>query len=152
VHLQFWGDLWTSMLSCVFCSVHVNSIHIFVYTVCSWSVPNVANSDLQFRTLLIIPESERILSTTPQDTPSRKTSLKCPHLEKDCHILGCYATRSGNSLPTFRDNLSVQSSVGQESIVPYSSVKNPDSGFLIPKMWPIRCSETSVRNYHKHAV
>ena len=38
---------------------------------------------------------------------------------------------SGNSLPTFRDNLSV----------PYSRVKNL-------KMGPVGCPETSVRNYH----
>ena len=30
--------------------------------------------------------------------------------EEDCALLGCYAVSSGNSLPTFRDNRSVQSS------------------------------------------
>jgi hypothetical protein len=35
--------------------------------------------------------------------------------EKNCAFLGCYAVSSGNSLPTFRDNLSV----------PSSRVKNP---------------------------
>jgi len=35
-------------------------------------------------------------------------------VEKNCALLGCYAASSGNSLPTFRDNL----------LVPSSSVKN----------------------------
>jgi len=34
---------------------------------------------------------------------------------ESCDLLGCYAASSGNSLPTFGDNLSV----------PLSSVKNP---------------------------
>jgi len=35
--------------------------------------------------------------------------------DENCVLLGCYAASSGNSLPTFRDNLSV----------PSSGVKNP---------------------------
>ena len=34
---------------------------------------------------------------------------------KNCALLGCYAASSGNSLPTFRDNLSVPSSGFQDS-------------------------------------
>jgi len=44
-------------------------------------------------------------------------------------LLGYYAASSGNFLPTFRDNLSVPSSIPL-------------------KMGPISCPETSVRNYH----
>jgi hypothetical protein len=54
--------------------------------------------------------------------------------------MGCYAASGGNSLRTFRDNLSV----------PSSGVKNPtselDSWPL--KMGPTGCPETSARNYH----
>jgi hypothetical protein len=31
-------------------------------------------------------------------------------VDENCALLGCYAASSGNSLPTFRDNLSVPSS------------------------------------------
>ena len=46
-------------------------------------------------------------------------------VDKNCFLLGYYATSSGNFLPTFR---------------------NKDSWAL--KMGPISCPETSVRNYH----
>jgi len=45
-------------------------------------------------------------------------------------VLGYYAASSGNSLPTFRDTLSVPSS------------------FLNLKMGPTGCPETSIRNSH----
>ena len=64
---------------------------------------------------------------TPTDT--RGESVTCKMLnrnktvisgfrrvgDKNCILLGCYAASSGNSLPTFRNNLSV----------PSSKVKNP---------------------------
>jgi hypothetical protein len=46
-------------------------------------------------------------------------------------LLGCYAASVGYSLPTFRENL----------LVPSSMIKNP------LKMGPIGCPETSIRNY-----
>jgi len=51
-------------------------------------------------------------------------------------ILAYYAAISNNSLPTFRDNLLVQS----------SRVKNPELWSL--NIGPTRCTETSVKNYH----
>jgi hypothetical protein len=45
---------------------------------------------------------------------------------------------SGNSLPTFRDNLSV----------PFSRVKKSKKTSLPLKMEPIGCPETLVQNYH----
>ena len=36
-------------------------------------------------------------------------------IAENCHLLGYYATSSGNSLPTFRDNLSAMILKGQES-------------------------------------
>ena len=61
------------------------------------------------------------------------------HFE-NCAFLRYYEASSGNSLPTFRDNL----------LVPSSRVKNTriflDSWLL--KMGPIDCPETSARNYH----
>jgi hypothetical protein len=47
---------------------------------------------------------------------------------KNCALLVYYAANSGNSLPTFRDNISALS-LGQ-------------------RRGPIGCPETSVRNYH----
>jgi hypothetical protein len=32
---------------------------------------------------------------------------------ENCALLGCYATSSGNSLPTFRDNITVQYSMDE---------------------------------------
>jgi len=49
-------------------------------------------------------------------------SVFCVTLYSD--LLGCYTVSSGNSLPTFQENLSVL------------------------KMGPIGCPETSARNYH----
>ena len=52
-------------------------------------------------------------------------------VDEICVFLGYYAASSGNSLPTFQDNLSV----------PSSRPKNPSW------MEPIGCPETSIRNY-----
>jgi hypothetical protein len=51
-----------------------------------------------------------------------------PHLQ-GCTLLGYHAASSGNSLPTFRDNLSA-----------------PSSG--VEQMGPKGCPEMSARNYH----
>ena len=52
-------------------------------------------------------------------------------VDQKCALPGYYAAISGNTLPTLREKLSVQSS-GIDSL----------------KMGPIGCPETSVRNYH----
>jgi len=59
-------------------------------------------------------------------------------VDENCTLLGYYATGSGNSLTTFRDNLSV----------PFLRVQN--SWPL--KKGPIGCSETSVRKYQYSLV
>ena len=69
---------------------------------------------------------------------------------ENCALLGYYAASSGNSLPTFRDNLPVHFSrvknpgplptIREELSVPSSS--NPS------KMGPTVCHESSVSNYH----
>jgi len=56
----------------------------------------------------------------------------CREVDENYILLGCYAVRSGNSLPTFRDSLSLPSS--RDS---WPSKKRP-----------IGCPKTSVRNYH----
>jgi len=48
-------------------------------------------------------------------------------VDEICALLGYYAAYSGNSLPAFRDNLSVP---------------------LPSNMGSIGCPETSIRNYH----
>ena len=52
-------------------------------------------------------------------------------IDENCALLGYYAARCGNFLPTLRDNLSVSS----------STVKTLETG-------RIGCPETSARNYH----
>ena len=54
-----------------------------------------------------------------------------------CAFIGYYAAKSSNSLPSFRDNLSVSS----------SRVKKPKI-YLPLKMGTTGCQETLVRNYH----
>jgi hypothetical protein len=49
---------------------------------------------------------------------------------ENCALLGCYEACSGNSLPTFRDEVSV----------PFLRFKKISG--------PIGCPETSVRNYY----
>jgi hypothetical protein len=44
---------------------------------------------------------------------------------ENCALLDYYAASSGNYLQTFRDNLSVQSSVIKNLLVPTFDVKNP---------------------------
>jgi len=52
---------------------------------------------------------------------------------KKCALLGCYAAGSGNSLPTFRDNL----------LVPFSVFKNrkkacnPNAEFVWGTVWAV---------------
>jgi len=59
-------------------------------------------------------------------------------VEEICALPGHSAAWSGNFLRTFQDNLSALS----------SRVKNPRRVSWPLKMGPIRCTETSVRNYH----
>ena len=66
---------------------------------------------------------------------SSKKNNKRRNLSKgeNCALLSYYTAISGNSLPTFRDNLSVSSSRVKKSL----SMENETV-----------CPETSVRNYH----
>jgi len=59
----------------------------------------------------------------------------CHEVVENCALLGYYAGSSGNFLPIFRNNLSVQ-----------ESKRILDSWSL--RMGPIGCPETSVQNYH----
>jgi len=52
------------------------------------------------------------------------SGFRC-EVNDNCALLGYYAACSGNSLPTFRDNLSV----------PNSMVKNPRRRILDPWRW-----------------
>ena len=76
-----------------------------------------------------------------------RMSIQTEKYFENCTLPGYRAASSGNLLPTFRDNLSVQT----------SGVKNQKIGLLTPeerldswtlKMGLIGCPETSVRNYH----
>jgi hypothetical protein len=57
---------------------------------------------------------------------------------KACILVGYYAACSGNSLPTFRDNVSV----------PFTTVIKSYLDLLPLKVGAIGCPETSVRNHH----
>ena len=59
-------------------------------------------------------------------------------VDEICALLGYYAPSSGNPLPTFRDNVSV----------PSSRIKKSKKQRGPLKMGPIRCPETSVKDYH----
>jgi hypothetical protein len=59
-------------------------------------------------------------------------------VDENCALLGYYAPSSGNPLPTFRDNVSV----------PSSRIKKSKKQRGPLKMGPIRCPETSVKDYH----
>ena len=71
------------------------------------------------------------------------------HREVDvnCALLGCYATISGNFLPTFRDNLSVPFSGSKNPISLQESIILSFDSWLL-KFGPIGCPETSAINYH----
>jgi hypothetical protein len=58
-----------------------------------------------------------------------------------CPLLRYYATSNGNTLPTFRDNVSVPSSRVKKS-------NNVSWTTWSLKMGPICCLETSVKDYH----
>jgi hypothetical protein len=64
-------------------------------------------------------------------------------VEETCALLGYYSTFSGNSSPTFRDNLSVKSSGVKIS---NKKVSKEDKDFLTPQLGPLVCPVTSVRN------
>jgi hypothetical protein len=86
--------------------------------------------------------------------------------KENCAVLGYYAASSGNFVPTFRDNLSVPSSKGQESSM-FSSVLlphrleffPPETSFLtaalttLPLSHPppptVLAGTTLVRIYHR---
>jgi len=68
---------------------------------------------------------------------------------ENCAVLGYYAASSGNSLPTFRDNLSIQSSstsTGRELRVTSRDSKSLRGYVSLEN--GIGCSEMSVKNYH----
>ena len=62
------------------------------------------------------PERKKTFSSDKMSSAKEYSVLKGPtfvlkaHQEVNCILLGFYAANSGNSLPTFRDNLSVPSS------------------------------------------
>jgi hypothetical protein len=62
----------------------------------------------------------------------------CHDADDICALVGYYAARNGNLLPTFRDNVSV----------PSSRVKKSKKPSWLLKMGPIGCPETSVQSYH----
>jgi hypothetical protein len=62
----------------------------------------------------------------------------CRDVVDTCVLLGFYAAYSGNSLRTFRHNVSVRS----------SGVKKFKRIALPLKIGPIGCAETSLRNYY----
>jgi hypothetical protein len=65
------------------------------------------------------------LASHPKPCSLLYFSLSCLETKEHCALLGYCAGSCGNSLQTFRDNIS-----------------------CLLKMWPTGSSETSVRNYH----
>jgi hypothetical protein len=83
------------------------------------------------------PHSSRFYHPHELYIPSRVIRSFRRKVDEICVLLGCYAASSGNSLPTFRDNLSL----------PSSNIKNPRNSSSL-KMGLIICPETSARIYH----
>jgi len=72
------------------------------------------------------------------------TTLRIRLLNENCTLLGYYTASSGDFLPTFWDNLSVPSSGFKNQKIPFVPLWNS----WTPRMGPIGCPETTVRNYH----
>ena len=95
----------------------------------------------------------------------------CREVDENCALLGRYAANSGNSLPTFRDNLSVLSSRVDNPVFGFLTLEvgtdglsrnvrkdyrifvnsrriHKGFGLLTLEDGPIGCHEPSVRNYH----
>ena len=62
------------------------------------------------RTLQIITQITRISVSALDSLKLCVTSGFCSEMDENCALLGYNTASSGNSLPTFRDNLSVPSS------------------------------------------
>jgi hypothetical protein len=88
----------------------------------------------------------KVLINSPDTQGQPTTGTAQPKDNRVCYVrlpprcwyprsLQYYAASSGNLLPTFRDNVTV----------PYSRVKED---FLTLMMGPLRCPETSVKEYH----
>jgi formylmethanofuran dehydrogenase subunit A len=76
-----------------------------------------------------------VLAFIPTHNDGQKRVIS-GEVDNSCAHVGYHAAITGNSLPTFRDNIPVTS----------SRMKNKKKETL--KMGPASCSETSVRNYH----
>ena len=81
-----------------------------------------------YHTLSVPTAQHELYYTGISDCPNTDRQTAITYCTGELRFLGCYAAIGGNSLPTFRDNVSV----------PSSRVK----------MGPIGCPETSVRIYH----
>ena len=60
------------------------------------------------------------------------SGLRC-EVDENCVLLGCYTAGNGNSLLTFRDNLSVPSSSVKNS--KRKTGGNPGRGFTYGRVW-----------------
>jgi hypothetical protein len=103
---------------------------------------SVVHGTRHFLTLLSGSYQLTIFWTPPTHTHTHTCTLCvisgfCRDVDNIRALLGYYSASSGNSLPTFRDNVSV----------PYSRVTNFGTASSL-KMGPIRCSATSVKDYH----
>ena len=67
------------------------------------------------------------------------------HIENYYDLFVYYAASSGNSLPTFQDNLSVPSSKVKNAIRAWYRT-GQESDYWRLKMGTMGCTETSVRN------
>jgi len=79
---------------------------------------------------------------------TRQISRIRREVDENCAVQGYYAASSGNSLPTFRDNLWVPSSGVKNSESGFFTLEDETRVFLPLRMGPISCPEISVRNYH----
>jgi hypothetical protein len=71
----------------------------------------------------------------------------CTNHTENYDLLGCYTASSGNSLPTFLDNLSVPSARVKNAIRAWYR-NGLESDYWRLKKGTMGRTETSVRNYH----
>ena len=114
-------------------------IYIYIYTH-THTHTHTHIEDIKFVSSVRHISCHHASSISSPSTKLRVISRFRRHVFENCALLGYYAEQSGNSLPTFRDNLPV----------PSSRVKNSKyfKNHWPLKMWLKGCSETSARSCH----
>jgi hypothetical protein len=101
---------------------------------------------VNFRSGCELPDWDSALFCSVSDWTYRnsKPSSIVTFTAELCALLGYYAASSGNSLRTFRDSISAPTSRVKKSKKQVPEILD----FWHLKMGPVRCPDTSVKDYH----